>query len=182
MTFLSTSLRRCTSRSKLYLMNKNQQIIALIITLCISALSVLLVYDTLTRFSFQLIIHNIFNTVFIHTVYVLLILILSFPALRFNLLLIQKKSYLTNKNLKNELLDSTKSESLENRKFKIAWKLNYLFSILFLFHPVMLLLIVMDNSMSINNPFGIIITTLINIVLGLYLIINSRKTKEIKWL
>lgn len=158
-------------------MNKTSQTIALIVTLFISLLSLLIVYDILSRFGFVYIINNILSIPVIHTLYVLLILILSFPALRFNLIILRKKSYLINGEINNELIDTIENKVLQKRNFKIAWKWYYLFSIIFLLHSVMFMLITLDNSISINNPIGVTIIIMINILLGLYLIINSRKLK-----
>jgi hypothetical protein len=165
-------------------MNKSNQKIALIITLFISVISLMTVFDTLSRFSFIFkdITSNIFSTPVIHTIYILLILILSFPALRFNFMTIKKRSYMTNEKMNNELLDSSTSDIEEKRKFINAWKWYYLFSIIFLCQPGMFIFIVLDKNTSINNPIVIITITLINILLGLFLIINARKTKDIKWL
>lgn len=161
-------------------MNKHFQILSLIITLFISGLSVLFVYDTFSRFnfSFVVVINNLFITPVIHALYVLLILVLSFPALRFNLLLLQEKSNLKNRDTINEILDSSQIAAAKERTLKKAWRWHYLFSILFLLHPLMFLLVSIDKNITITNPLGFIIISLINMFLGLYLVINSRKMKE----
>lgn len=158
-------------------MNKNSQTIALTLTLIISILSLLTVYDTLTRFSFVYMINNIFSIPVIHTLYFLLILILSFPALRFNLMILRKKSDKSNGKIENELIDAAEFDALKKRKFTVAWKWYYLFCVIFLLHPVMFLLITFDNRISVSNPIGVTIIILINILLGIYLMNNSRKSK-----
>ena len=158
-------------------MNKNSQTLALTLTLIISLLSLLTVYDTLSRFGFAYIINNIFSLPVIHTIYVFLILMLSFPALRFNFIILLKKRNQINVNMNNELIDANENETLQKRNVMIAWRWYYLFSVLFLLHPVMILIITLDSNISVNNPIGVTIIVLMNILMGIYLITNSRKSK-----
>lgn len=79
--------------------------------------------------------------------------------------------------MNNELIDADENETIQKRNVMIAWRWYYLFSLLFLLHPVMILIITLDNNISVNNPIGVTIIVLMNILMGIYLITNSRKSK-----
>lgn len=158
-------------------MDKKLQVIPFALTLLITVLSFLIVYDTLSRFGFIFLINNIFSLPVIHAIYVFFMLILCIPTLRFHLLVLRKKSDRINGKENNELIDEIENETLQNGGFKKAWKWYYLFTIVFLLHPLMLILITLDSGITVNNPIGVAMIIMINILLGIYLMINSKRAK-----
>lgn len=160
-------------------MKNSNQIIYLILTLIIGVFSLFLVYDFFLKFSYLLSyrLNNILKPQTLHSIYIFLVFIFSIPSLILNIKLIGK-SYNKKSNIQTtSLLDEIELSPTISEYYSKLWWAYLIFCLLYILHPLMLLIILLDKHVTINYPTALTFIIIVNILTGVFLLINVKNLK-----
>lgn len=168
-------------------MKTTNQIICLILTLIIALFSLFLVYDFFFKFRhllhFKLRSILSLNVQTLQFVYIFLIFIFSIPSLILNIKLISKNTYNKDSNLQtSRISDEAESNPTMYEHYSKLWWTYLIFSLLYILQPLMYLIVVMDESIMIGSLIGFTLVIIVNVLTGIFLLINVKNLKSIKYL
>lgn len=166
-------------------MNNSNQIISLILTLIIALFSLFLVYDFF--FKFRHLLHyrlnNILKPYNLQFVYIFLVFIFSIPSIMLNIKLIRKQTNNKESNIQStSILDEFERNPTISEHYLKLWWTYLIFCLLYTFHPFMFLIVLLDESVTIGAPIGLTLIIIVNILTGVFLLINVKNLKYKKLL